>query len=214
MWDYLEKYKNNHTTSSLPHTTRSNASPDKRIWMKGPPTLNPLNWQWFRFARGHHLFQHPLSPYDEKSAQDVAKLLPRMKEQASTCTTTTHPLFLTPFTPEELKHEIKKLHQDKSPGPSGITNRMLQAGDIDFQGLIFIFFNGLWEFHTQSSDWQLSLLQPIYKGHNKDKTDPASYRDIYLNDTLAKLFEGLLISRLTTHTELLNKLTHNQLGTT
>jgi len=90
---------------------------------------------------------------------------------------------------------------------------MLQAGDTDFQGLILIFFNSLWEFHTQPSDWQLSLLQPIYKGHNKDKTDPASYRGIYLNDTLAKLFEGLLISRLTTHTELLNTLTHNQLGT-
>jgi len=66
---------------------------------------------------------------------------------------------------------------------------------------------------TQPSDWQLSLLQPIYKGHDKDKTDPASYRGIYLNDTLAKLFEGLLISRLTTHTELLNTLTYNQLGT-
>ena len=47
MWNYLQKYKNNHTTSSLPQTTRSNASPDKRIWMKGPPTLNPLNWHCF-----------------------------------------------------------------------------------------------------------------------------------------------------------------------
>jgi len=81
MWDFLKKYKNNHTTSSLPQTTRSNASPDRRIWITGPPTLNPLNWHSFRFALGH---QHPLSPYDEKSAQDVAKLLPRMKEQAST----------------------------------------------------------------------------------------------------------------------------------
>jgi len=103
---------------------------------------------------------------------------------------------------ERLNHDEKQ-----------ITNRMLQAGDTDFQGLILIFFNGLWEFHTQPSDWQLSLLQPIYKGHNKDKTDPASYRGIYLNDTLAKLFEDLLISRLTTHTELLNTVTYNQLGT-
>ena len=118
---------------------------------------------------------------------------------------------MNPFTPEELKHEIKELLPDKSPGPSGITNRMLQAGDIDFQGLILIFFNGLREFHTQPSDWQLSLRQPTYKGHNK--TDPASCRGIYLNNALAKLFEGLLISRLTTHTELLNTLTHNQLGT-
>jgi len=120
---------------------------------------------------------------------------------------------MNPFTPKELKHEIKKLLPDKSPGPSGITNRMLQVGDTDFQGRILIFFNSLREFHTQPSDWQLSLLQPIYKGHNKDKTDPASYRAIYLNDTLAKLFEGLFISRLTTHTELLNTLTYNQLGT-
>jgi len=79
---------------------------------------------------------------------------------------------------------------------------MLQAVHTDFQGLILIFFNGLWEFHTQPSDCQLSLLQPIYKGHNKDETDPASYRGMYFNDTLAKLFEDLLISRLTTHTEL------------
>jgi len=202
MWNYLKKNKNNHTTSSLPQKTRSNASPDKRIWTKGPATFKPLNWHCFRFALSHHLFQHPLSPYDEKSAQDVAKLLPRMKEQASTATTTTHPLFMTPFTPEEKKNEIQKLLADKLPGPSGITNRMLQAGDTDFQGLILIFFNGVWEFHTQPSDWQLSLLQPIYKEHNKDKTDPASYRGMYLNDTLAKLFEGLLIARLTTHTAL------------
>jgi len=120
---------------------------------------------------------------------------------------------MTPFTPEELQHEIKKLLPGKSPGPSGIINRMLQVGDTDFQGLILILFKGLWEFHTQPSDWQLCLLQPIYIGHNKDKTDPASYRGIYLNDTLAKLFEGLLIARLTTHTELFNTLTNNQLGT-
>jgi len=46
-----------------------------------------------------------------------------MKEQASTATTTTHPLFMAPFTPEELKHEIKTLLPDKSPGPSDITDR-------------------------------------------------------------------------------------------
>jgi len=67
---------------------------------------------------------------------------------------------------------------------------------------------------VQPTDWQLSLMQPlIYKSHDKDKIDPASYRGIYLKDTLAKLFEGLLLARLTTHTELDNTLTCNQLGT-
>jgi len=54
-------------------------------------------------------------------------------------------------------------------------------------------------------------MQPIYKGHDKDKTNPASYRGIYLNDTLTKFFEGLLLDRVTTHTESNNTLTSNQL---
>jgi len=90
---------------------------------------------------------------------------------------------------------------------------MLQTGDAEFQSLILLLFNGIWESHVQPTDWQLSLMQPIYKGHGKDTTDPASYRGIYLNDTLAKRFEGLLLARLTIHTELNNTLTSNQLGT-
>jgi len=39
MCDYLKKYKNNHTTSSLPQTTRSNASPDKSRNTKRPPPV-------------------------------------------------------------------------------------------------------------------------------------------------------------------------------
>jgi len=116
---------------------------------------------------------------------------------------------MLPFTLLELTTQIKKLFPDKSSGPSGITNQMLQAGDAEFQSLILLLFNGIWESHVQPTDWQLSLMQPIYKGHDKDKTDPASYRGIYLNDTLAKLFEGLLLARLTTD----NTLTSNQLGT-
>jgi len=38
-----------------------------------------------------------------------------MKEHASTATTTAHPLFMAPFTPEELKNEIKKLLPDDWP---------------------------------------------------------------------------------------------------
>ena len=47
-------------------------------------------------------------------------------------------------------------------------------------------------------------MQPI-----KDKTDPASYRGIYLNDTVAKLFEGLLLVRLTTTLSPLTNLAPN-----
>ena len=90
---------------------------------------------------------------------------------------------------------------------------MVQVGDADFQSLLLLLFNGIWESHVQPINWQLSLIQPICKGHDKDKTDPASCRGKCLNDTLDKLFEGLLLARLTTHTEVDNTLTSNQLGT-
>jgi len=90
---------------------------------------------------------------------------------------------------------------------------MLHARDTDFQALILIFLKGLWKSHTHPKDWQLSLLQPMYKGHSKDKLDPPSYRGIYLNDTLTKLFKGLLINRLTIHTEPLNTISDSQLIT-
>ena len=195
MWNYLRKYKNNHAKNSLPTETRSNASTDARIWESGLATLNPLNWHCYRFALGHHLFNHKLSPYDEKEAKLISSRHASVQAQASTATPHTHPLFMLPFTLLELTTQITKLFPDKSSGPSGITNQMLQAGDTEFQSLILLLFNGIWESHVQPTDWQLSLMQPIYKGHDKDTSDPASYRGIYLNDTLAKLFEGLLLAR-------------------
>jgi len=50
---------------------------------------------------------------------------------------------MLPFTLFELTTQIKKLFPDKSSGPSGITNRMLQAGDAEFQSLTLLLFNGI-----------------------------------------------------------------------
>jgi len=215
MWNYLRKFRNNHAKNSLPPETRSNASTDARIWESGPATLNPINWYCYRFALpvGHHLFKHKLSPYDEKEATLISSRHTSVQAQASNATPNAHPLFMLPFTLLELTTQIKKLFPDKSSGPSRITNRMLQAGDAEFQSLLLLLFNGIWESHVQPTDCQLSLMQPIYKGHDKDKTDPASYRGKNLNDTLTKLFEGLLLARVTTHTESNNTLTSKQLGT-
>jgi len=117
------------------------------------------------------------------------------------------------FTLLERTTHVKKLFPEKFSDPFGITNRMLQAGDAKFQSLLLLLFNGMWGSHVQPTDWQLSLMQQTYDGHDKDKIDSASYKGIYFNDTLDKLFEGLLLARLTTHTELDNTLTSNQLGT-
>jgi len=90
---------------------------------------------------------------------------------------------------------------------------MIQAAGPKFTNLLHEVFRTLWVNEIQPAAWQMSLMQQIYKFGDKSKTDPASYRGIYLSSTLAKLFERILISRLTKFTETHSTLTENQLGT-
>ena len=90
---------------------------------------------------------------------------------------------------------------------------MLTGGGEIFTRLLHDFHSSLWLHEIQPRVWEISLMQPIYKDGNKLKTDPASYRGIYLSSALAKLFEGLLLHRLTQYTEAHETLTSNQLGT-
>jgi len=90
---------------------------------------------------------------------------------------------------------------------------MIQAAGPKFTNLLHDVFSTLWVHEIQPAAWQMSLMQPIYKGGDKSESDPASYRGIYSSSALAKLFEGILISRLTKFTETHSTLTENQLGT-
>jgi hypothetical protein len=86
---------------------------------------------------------------------------------------------------------------------------MLTGGGAIFTELLHDLVSSLWHHEIQLKTWELSLLQQIYKRGNKLKTDPASYRGIYLSSALAKLFEGILLHRLTQYTKAHDTLTPN-----
>ena len=86
------------------------------------------------------------------------------------------------------------LDPDKASGADGLSNRMIQHTGPIFRLLLFDLLSMIWIGDAQPSTWQNSLLQPILK-KGKPTPDPASYRGIYLNVILAKLFEGILIAR-------------------
>jgi len=92
---------------------------------------------------------------------------------------------------------------------------MIQAAGLKFKKILYEVFSMLWVHEIQPAARQMSLMQPIYKGGDKSKAEPASYRGIYLSSAaaLAKLFERILISRLTKFSETHITLTENQLGT-
>jgi len=215
LWDLLRRYKTDHVQSNLPTQTHDNASHDPRIWKLGPLTFDPQAWHRFRYALGHHLLKHKSSSYNEAAAHKVSahSAVRALLHKVEHPILPVDPLFHEAITRQELAAEIKKLNSDKSPGDDGITNRMIQAAGPQFQQILYDIFGTLWTHDIQPAAWQMSLMQPIYKGGNKSRADPASYRGIYLSSALAKLFEGILISRLTKFTETHNTLTENQLGT-
>jgi hypothetical protein len=115
-------------------------------------------------------------------------------------------------TRDEIKDMIKQLPSDKSAGPDGITNRILQAGGEQAIDMIYLYMLIIWETETYPGAWASALMQPIYKGGGKDRHSPVSYRGIYLLNTLTKLFEGLIEARLSKFTELHDTLTPSQQG--
>jgi len=113
-------------------------------------------------------------------------------------------------TREKVKEMLKHLPPDKAAGPDGITNRILQASGEQAIDMIYLYMLIIWEVETYPGAWVSALMQPIYKGGGKDRHSPVSYRGIYLLDTLTKLFEGLIETRLAKFTELNDTLTPSQ----
>lgn len=213
IWKLLRKYKMGNTKSTLPTKILDNASGDPRKWLPGQPTDDPYAWHRYRHALGHHLFRHSSSPFDERAALRIHERMPRIISSIYRPISPPDPLFEDTITSDEVSLALKDLNPDKAPGEDGITNRMLQSGGKEFNTVMYEFLRGLWDLEVQPTPWNLSLLSPLYKGGKKKRADPSSYRGIYLCSAFSKLFEGLLLSRLTQFTERKNTLTQNQLGT-
>ena len=74
---------------------------------------------------------------------------------------------------------------------------MIQAAGPKFIQLLHEVFRTLWVHEIQLAAWQMSLMQPIYKGGDKSQADTAPYRGIYLSSTLSKVvWESLFLGWL------------------
>ena len=158
---------------------------------------------------GHVVPSHPLSPWDESEADQVTQTL--NSPHPSDSQILDSELNKTP-TREEVKEMLKHLPSDKAAGPDGITNRILQASGDQAIDMIYLYLLIIWEVEIYPGAWASALMQPIYEGGGKDRHSLVSYSGIYLLNTLTKLFEGLMESRLSKFTELNDTLTPSQQG--
>jgi hypothetical protein len=97
--------------------------------------------------------------------------------------------------PEDVHEDIRGLKFGKAPGPNGIPNRALQHLPNCEVKLLVLIFNDVLCIHHFPPVWKHAQVIPILKPGN-DPAKPMSYRPISVVDTIAKLFEKILLTRI------------------
>ena len=103
------------------------------------------------------------------------------------------------FSIEEVEKAVHSLSKRKSPGHDGILNEHIIYAGHSVVKMLRILFNAMLKYEKVPTQWQTSILIPIYKGKGKSRSDPESYRPVSLIPCFSKLFEKLLLSRVNTY---------------
>ena len=100
-----------------------------------------------------------------------------------------HSTFCSPFSSLELSTST-------SSGPDQITYPLLSHLPQSALNFLLYIFNLSWSTHTFPSAWKQSTIIPILKP-GKPSDSPSSYRPISLTSCTSKLFERMVLGRLT-----------------
>ena len=111
-----------------------------------------------------------------------------------------HNSFCSPFSLNELSTAISNLSSSTASGPDQIAYPLLKHLPEPAQLLLLSLFNRSWHSHAFPSCWKPSTIIPIHKP-GKPTSSASSFRPISLTSCISKLFEPLILSRLTFHLE-------------
>ena len=111
-----------------------------------------------------------------------------------------HNFFCSPFSLTELSTAISNFSSSTASGPDQIAYPLLKHLPEPAQLLLLSLFNRSWHSHTFPSGWKPTTIIPIHKP-GKPTSSPSFFRPISLTSCISKLFERLILSRLTFHLE-------------
>lgn len=100
-----------------------------------------------------------------------------------------------PFQKDELERALKNSKM-KTPGKDGIPVRFLRTLNESGKEHLLQLFNKIWETGDIPSQWRESIIIPILKP-GKEARNVESYRPISLTSSVGKVFERILMERLT-----------------
>lgn len=99
------------------------------------------------------------------------------------------------ITGKEIIEIVKDLKRRKAPGLDRIQNEHVIYSGPTLANCIAYLFNGIINAGQIPTSWKQDLIVPIFKGSNKPRNSPDSYRPIALLPCFLKIFEKLLLNR-------------------
>ena len=100
------------------------------------------------------------------------------------------------FSKEEIARYLKKLKKRKATGLDGIPNELYKEGGEGVTEGLYVLFKKIWEEGRVPIKWNESKVTLLHKGGHKSKKELKNYRPIAVNDTVGKIFCGLLNDRM------------------
>ena len=103
-----------------------------------------------------------------------------------------------PFVVGEVKIAVRAFKNKKAPGADLVEVTVLKKAVAIIPNEIIRLLNSCLKHGVFPRVWKEGSLRLLIKGNDKDETDPRSYRPICLLSVIGKLFERLLVMRLST----------------
>jgi hypothetical protein len=117
------------------------------------------------------------------------------------------------FTLEELNASMAALKLNVAAGPDCLPNRMLKLMGKTAREALLSLFNRIWTSGKWPERWQEGIIIPLFKGGSgSSRADVNDYRPITLTNSIAKLFEMMLLRRLTGWSDEMRVLAEEQGG--
>lgn len=165
---------------------------------------------------------HGINPHDAKSIlEDITSTIfpkdnPEDDEPSHQTIRSQHRNYFsqtneTPITSHEISLAIKSLNPKKAPGPDGISNTIVKLIHYSNPSIIHNLFNKLLTLGCFPKCFKEGQVILFHKP-NKDPRNASSYRPIALLPSLGKVFEKIIMDRLSHHIYISNPISNNQHG--
>uniref|UniRef100_A0A0X3PTK8 Reverse transcriptase domain-containing protein n=1 Tax=Schistocephalus solidus TaxID=70667 RepID=A0A0X3PTK8_SCHSO len=124
--------------------------------------------------------------------------------------TSTNKISTVSFPMDTVRKTLKQLQPTKSPGPDGISAKVLNELTEQLALPLSKIFESSMEAGALPTEWKIANITPIYKGG--ERTSPNSFRPVSLTSICCKMMEKIIKTELMRHLEENNLLSSYQHG--